>query len=108
VKAKARAYAAARRRRLWTFAALAGLMSLVTGAGAAVVVRTAVTYRPVARATRAAGPAAVGTVVRSLPPQPQCAAVRVGDVAYRQCGATWYRPQFSGSSVTYVVVAPPR
>jgi len=68
-------------------------------------------YHPVARAAAAttaavATAAAVGSVVYSLPPS--CAAVNVNGFTYQQCGSTWYQPQFSGSSVTYVVVNPPR
>jgi hypothetical protein len=81
---------------------------------AAVVVRTSVNYRPyhpVARAavvtTAAVGTAvAVGTIARSLPPS--CSTVMVGNVAYHQCGSTWYQPRYAGSGVTYVVVTPPR
>jgi hypothetical protein len=80
-------------------------------AHAVVVVRTAVNYHPVARAAVATaavvGTAAiVGSVVRTLPPQ--CSTMVVGNVAYQQCGSTWYQPQYSGSQVTYVVVNPPR
>ena len=83
-------------------------------AGAVVVARTAVVVRPrpvvahpvAATAAVAATAVAVGTVVRSLPPS--CSSVRVGNVAYQQCGNTWYQPRYSGSEVTYVVVSPPR
>jgi len=82
-------------------------------AHALVVARTAVVYRPrpVARAAVAttavvATAVAVGTVARSLPPS--CSSVIVGNVAYQQCGSTWYQPRYSGSQVTYVVVNPPR
>jgi hypothetical protein len=34
--------------------------------------------------------------------------VLVGNVIYQQCGGYWYQPQYVGSSVTYVVVNPPR
>jgi hypothetical protein len=49
---------------------------------------------------------AVGTVVQTLPPA--CAAAQVGQVTYQQCGSTWYRPQYAGTQLTYVVVDPPR
>ena len=80
-------------------------------AQAAVVVRRAVAYRPVARTaavvgTAAVTAAAVGSAVRSLPPQ--CTAVTVGGATYQQCGSTWYQPRYAGSQVTYVVVNPPR
>jgi hypothetical protein len=81
---------------------------------ARVVVRTSVNYRPyhpVARAavvtTAAVATAvAVGTVARSIPPS--CTTVMMGNVAYHQCGSTWYQPRYAGSEVTYVVVNPPR
>jgi len=91
------------------FLAGAGFASSV--ANAVVVVRRSVNYRPVARAavvtTAAVGTAVVvGSVVRSLPPA--CTSVMVGNVAYQQCGHTWYQPRYSGSEVSYVVVTPPR
>lgn len=102
--------------------ALASL-ALLTGAlvgstrAYAVVVRTAVAYRPVpvarpvARTAAVVGTAAVtaavvGTVVSTLPPS--CTAVVVGNVAYQQCGNTWYQPAYAGTTVSYTVVAPPR
>jgi hypothetical protein len=50
--------------------------------------------------------AVVGSIVHSIPPS--CQTVVVAGVTYSQCGSTWYMPQMQGSSVTYVVVAPPR
>ncbi len=102
------------RLRRWSCAAglAAGIACLAaTDATGAVVVRTAVAYRPVARAAAVVGTAAVtaavvGSVTRSLPPA--CRAVMVGNVAYQQCGSVWYQPQYAGSSVSYVVVNPPR
>jgi hypothetical protein len=29
-------------------------------------------------------------------------------MSYQQCGSTWYEPRFAGTSVSYVVVSPPR
>lgn len=83
-------------------------------ATAAVVVRTSVNYRPyhpvargaVVTTAAVATAVAVGTVARSLPPS--CSTVMVGNVAYHQCGRTWYQPRYAGSGVTYVVVNPPR
>jgi hypothetical protein len=80
----------------------------------AIFVRTAVAYRPVRPVARAVvataavvGTAAViGSVVNSVPPS--CTTTMVGNVAYQQCGHTWYRPQYAGSQVTYVVVNPPQ
>lgn len=65
-------------------------------------------YHPVARATAAAvtTAAVVGSMAYSLPSS--CESVNVNGYTYQQCGSTWYMPQFSGSSVTYVVVNPPR
>ena len=97
-----------------------GLLALLLAAGeasAAVVVRTAVAYRPrpVARAAvgtavvagaAVATAAVVGSTVRTLPPS--CVSTVVGNVAYQQCGSTWYQPHYAGSNVTYVVVNPPR
>lgn len=95
---------------------MATAMSIAVQAQAWVAVRTrtAVAYRPVhpvARTAAVVGTAAVtaavvGSVVHSLPPH--CSSVVVGNVAYQQCGPNWYRPQYAGTTVTYVVVAPPR
>jgi hypothetical protein len=68
-------------------------------------------YRPVAGAaafTTAAAltAAAIGSVSYALPQS--CTAVVVGDVTYEQCGNTWYRPQFAGTTTTYVVVGAPQ
>ncbi|NLP60455.1 hypothetical protein [Paraburkholderia sacchari] len=50
--------------------------------------------------------AVVGSIVHSLPPS--CSAMTVNGVTYQQCGSTWYQPQYSGTTVQYVVVnAPP-
>jgi hypothetical protein len=47
----------------------------------------------------------VGTVVNSLPSG--CQTVIHNGFAYQQCGNTWYQPQMSGSSTTYVVINAP-
>jgi hypothetical protein len=107
------------KRHKGSAALAAGLLALLLAAGAraAVVVRTAVAYRPrpVARAAvgtavvagaAVATAAVVGSTVRTLPPQ--CVSTVVGNVAYQQCGSTWYQPHYAGSNVTYVVVNPPR
>ena len=49
--------------------------------------------------------AAIGSIVYSVPPE--CVNTEVGGTTYLQCGSTWYAPQYSGSNVQYVVVAPP-
>jgi hypothetical protein len=97
------------------------LVTLVALVAHAVVVRTAVAYRPVpvyrpvvapvARTAAAVGTAAVtaavvGSVVRTLPAG--CSSVMVGNVAYQQCGTTWYQPTYSGTTVSYTVVNPPQ
>jgi hypothetical protein len=64
-------------------------------------------YHPVARTAAAATTAAViGSMVYSLPSS--CQEVSVNGLTYQQCGSSWYQPQFSGSSVTYIVVNPPQ
>jgi hypothetical protein len=49
--------------------------------------------------------AVVGSQVYSIPDS--CSAVVVNGLTYQQCGSVWYQPEFSGSSVTYVVVNAP-
>lgn len=47
----------------------------------------------------------VGAVVTSIPPN--CDTLVVNGLAYRNCGGTYYQPQYQGSSVSYVVVNRP-
>lgn len=68
-------------------------------------------YHPVGTAlavgaTVAMTSAIIGSTVNALPPA--CVPVQVGNMLYQQCGSTWYQPQYVGSSVQYVVVAPVR
>ena len=68
-------------------------------------------YHPVAAAaavtaTAVATAAVVGSIVHSVPPS--CSTVTVNGMTYQQCGSTWYQPQFSGTTTTYVVVNAPR
>ena len=68
-------------------------------------------YHPVAvaaavTATAVVTAAVVGSIVHSVPPS--CSSVIVNGLAYQQCGSTWYQPQFSGTTTTYIVVNPPR
>ena len=68
-------------------------------------------YNPVGRAAVATAAAVttaavVGSMVHTLPPS--CQSVSVNGFTYQQCGSTWYQPQFQGTSVTYVVINPPR
>jgi hypothetical protein len=64
-------------------------------------------HHPVATAAAVVTTAiVVGSVVNTLPPA--CTQVLVGNVVYQQCGGYWYQPQYVGSTVTYVVVNPPR
>lgn len=61
---------------------------------------------PVAAGAAIATTAAViGSVIYSLPPS--CTTVSVDGLTYQQCGSTWYRPQYAGTSVQYVVVESP-
>jgi hypothetical protein len=67
-------------------------------------------YHPVATAaavtaTAVVTAAVVGSIVHSVPPS--CSAVIVNGLSYQHCGSTWYQPQFSGTSTTYVVVNAP-
>ena len=50
----------------------------------------------------------VGSIVAASAMPPSCSTVVVNGIDYRQCGSTWYRPQYSGSQVNYIVVNPPR
>jgi hypothetical protein len=47
----------------------------------------------------------IGSIVYSLPPS--CTSVFVNGYTYQQCGSTWYKPQYVGTSVQYVVVTSP-
>ncbi|WP_158497822.1 hypothetical protein [Pseudoxanthomonas suwonensis] len=49
--------------------------------------------------------ALIGSVVYSLPPS--CTVATFDNVTYQQCGDAWYRPQYVGTSVQYIVVDPP-
>ena len=61
---------------------------------------------PVATGVAVATTAAVvGSIIYSLPPS--CTTVSVNGLTYQQCGSTWYRPQYVGTSVQYVVVTSP-
>lgn len=64
-------------------------------------------YHPVARAatTAAVTAAVVGSYYRYLPAN--CATIYRGTIIYYQCGAAWYRPVYSGTSLQYVVVTAP-
>jgi hypothetical protein len=65
-------------------------------------------FHPVAAVAAVAVTAAViGSMTPSLPPS-GCVPVMVGNVMYQQCGPNWYQPQYVGTSVQYVVVAPLR
>jgi len=49
--------------------------------------------------------AVIGSVVNSVPAG--CTTQIVNGLAYQHCGGTWYQPQMSGSSTTYIVVNAP-
>jgi len=55
-------------------------------------------------ATAAITSAVIGSMVYTLPPA--CQTVVVNGIGYSNCGGTWYQPQYVGTSVQYVVVAP--
>lgn len=68
-------------------------------------------YHPVATAaavtaTAAATAAVIGSIVDK--PPAGCVTQVVNGLAYQQCGSTWYQPQMSGTTTTYVVVNAPR
>ena len=64
-------------------------------------------YHPIATAAAITATAiVVGSMVNTLPSG--CSTVIVNGFAYQQCGSSWYQPQISGSSTTYVVINPPR
>lgn len=106
---------ATRRARRHTLALVISLLAMLAAdtAHAIILARRAVYYRPhpIARTAAVVGTAAVtaavvGSVVHSIPPS--CSSTVVGNVAYQHCGSTWYRPQYMGSTVNYVVVNPPQ
>ena len=102
----------ARRHTLALIISLLAMLAADT-AHAIIIARRAVAFRPhpLARTAAVVGTAAVtaavvGSVVTSLPPS--CSSTVVGNVAYQHCGNAWYRPQYMGSTVNYVVVNPPQ
>lgn len=69
-------------------------------------------YHPIAAAaavtaTVAVTAAVVGSIFTPAQMPSSCVQVIRYDVAYMQCGSTWYQPQYQGSDVTYVVVNTP-
>ncbi len=51
--------------------------------------------------------AVIGSIVNTVP-STGCVTTVINGLAYQNCGSTWYQPQYAGTNVTYVVVAPPR
>jgi hypothetical protein len=49
--------------------------------------------------------AGLGSVAYSLPAS--CTVATFDNETYQQCGDVWYRPQYVGTSVQYVVLAAP-
>jgi hypothetical protein len=49
--------------------------------------------------------AVIGSIVDR--PPAGCATQVINGLAYQNCNGTWYQPQFSGGSQTYVVVNAP-
>jgi hypothetical protein len=65
-------------------------------------------FHPVATVAAVAVTAAVvGSIVNANSMPPGCTTVMANGYAYQQCGNTWYQPQMSGSSTTYIVVNSP-
>jgi hypothetical protein len=69
-------------------------------------------YHPLAAAaavtaTVAVTAAVVGSIFTPAQMPSSCVQVIQYNVAYMQCGSTWYQPQYQGSDVTYVVVNAP-
>ncbi len=62
-------------------------------------------YPAYAAAAIVATAVVVGSIVNTLPVG--CTTVYRNGFAYQQCGSTYYQPQFSGSSTTYIVVNNP-
>jgi purine nucleoside phosphorylase len=56
-------------------------------------------------ATAVVTAAVVGSMVNTLPPN--CTTIMANGITYQQCGSTYFQPQFSGGSTTYVVVNHP-
>ena len=69
-------------------------------------VATAAVATAAVATTAAVTSAVVGSMVHSIPPS--CVPVVINGITYQQCGTTLYQPQYVGSSVQYVVIAPPR
>jgi hypothetical protein len=49
--------------------------------------------------------AVIGSIVNQ--PPAGCATQIINGLAYQNCNGTWYQPQMSGSSTTYIVVNAP-
>jgi hypothetical protein len=50
----------------------------------------------------------VGSIVAASALPPSCVTTNINGINYRQCGNSWYQPQYSGTQVNYIVVNPPR
>ncbi len=50
----------------------------------------------------------VGSIVAAASMPPSCTTVVINNVSYRQCGSTWYQPCYSGTTLQYIVIDPPR
>lgn len=49
--------------------------------------------------------AAIGSIVYELPPT--CTVTIIDNVTYQNCNNVWYRPEYVGTTVQYVVVEAP-
>jgi hypothetical protein len=47
-----------------------------------------------------------GSVVTVLPSG--CVPVVIGNISYEQCGTAWFKPQYTGTTVQYIVVNAPQ
>ena len=63
-------------------------------------------YHPIATGVAIGVTAAIiGSVIYTLPTG--CTTIITNGISYRQCGSTWYQPQYSGNNVSYIVVNTP-
>lgn len=65
-----------------------------------------VTGAVVATAANSSSNQPVGTIVTTLPAN--CSEQTVKGITYEKCGKNWFEPQFTGTSLTYKVIPPPK
>lgn len=64
-------------------------------------------YHPIAAGVAMGATAAIVGSIVSRPPTTGCVTTVANGISYTQCGNTWYQPQYSGTTVEYIVVNPP-